>query len=63
MIAIKKIKTLVVILVALNHYNTVSTYNLSPKPNTIFVDPNLATSLPKLQSSYFGFSLNLRPQG
>lgn len=36
-------------------------FNLSPKPNVIFKEPNLPTVQPKSQSSYFGFSLLLRP--
>lgn len=40
-----------------------SAYNFSPKPNAVISDPQLATSLPKYESSYFGFTLNLRPSG
>lgn len=37
-------------------------YNLSPKPNIVFREPitNLKTGMPKLRSSYFGFSINLK---
>ncbi|XP_037947350.1 integrin alpha-PS3 isoform X1 [Teleopsis dalmanni] len=43
--------------------NSVNCYNLSPKPNVVIKDPQLATSMPKVQSSYFGFSMNLRQSG
>ncbi|XP_065370369.1 integrin alpha-PS3-like isoform X2 [Calliphora vicina] len=38
-------------------------YNLSPKPNAVMKDPQSATAMPKYDSSYFGFSLNLRSNG
>ncbi|XP_067631871.1 integrin alpha-PS3 isoform X2 [Eurosta solidaginis] len=38
-------------------------YNLSPQPNIIVKDPQFASAMPKTESSYFGFSLNLRPLG
>lgn len=40
-----------------------NSYNLSPKPNAVMKDPQLPTYIPKYESSYFGFSLNLRPKG
>ncbi|XP_061397206.1 integrin alpha-PS3-like [Musca vetustissima] len=43
--------------------NNVSCFNLSPKPNIIVKDPGFVTDMPKYQSSYFGFALNLRPLG
>ncbi|KAJ6640903.1 Integrin alpha-PS3 [Pseudolycoriella hygida] len=38
-------------------------FNVSPRPNYIFQEPNLKTFLPKTQSSYFGYSINLRTNG
>ncbi|XP_073811306.1 integrin alpha-PS3-like [Musca autumnalis] len=38
-------------------------FNLSPKPNIVIKDPGFVTDMPKYQSSYFGFALNLRPLG
>lgn len=35
-------------------------FNLSPKPNLIFREPKLDYGLPKTQSSYFGYTINLR---
>uniref|UniRef100_A0A1I8PYL5 Uncharacterized protein n=1 Tax=Stomoxys calcitrans TaxID=35570 RepID=A0A1I8PYL5_STOCA len=41
----------------------VESFNLSPKPNIIIKDPQLATYLPKYRASYFGYTLNLRKLG
>ncbi|XP_055309563.1 integrin alpha-PS3-like [Sitodiplosis mosellana] len=36
-------------------------FNLSPKPNIVLREPKtLGTGIPKMRSSYFGFSLNLK---
>lgn len=35
-------------------------FNLSPKPNIIFREPKFGFGMPKVRSSYFGFSLNLK---
>ncbi|XP_061500980.1 integrin alpha-PS3 [Anopheles gambiae] len=39
------------------------TFNLSPVPNYVFREPNLQLHMEKGRSSYFGYSLNLRPGG
>lgn len=37
------------------------TFNLSPKPNIVFREPKSSgVGMPKMRSSYFGFSLNLK---
>jgi len=38
-------------------------FNLSPRPNRQILDPQFATSLPKVRASYFGFTMSLRPNG
>lgn len=35
-------------------------FNLSPKPNFILHEPKADIGLPKVRSSYFGFTLNLK---
>lgn len=37
-------------------------FNLSPKPNIVLREPNFELNIgrPKVRSSYFGFSLNLK---
>lgn len=36
-------------------------FNLSPKPNIIFHEPKPSgIGMPKMRSSYFGFTLNLK---
>lgn len=56
-----KLKSIIVIFlfICLHKCNA---YNISPKPNKIFRDPitNLNTRMPKVRSSYFGFSINLK---
>ncbi|XP_011178712.1 integrin alpha-PS3 isoform X2 [Zeugodacus cucurbitae] len=54
---------LVLSLVFLTLFHRLVAYNLSPKPNIIVKDPQFATPLPKVESSYFGFTINLRPLG
>ncbi|XP_053668619.1 integrin alpha-PS3-like [Anopheles marshallii] len=39
------------------------TFNLSPVPSYVFREPNLGLHMEKVRSSYFGYSLNLRPGG
>ncbi|XP_075168394.1 LOW QUALITY PROTEIN: integrin alpha-PS3-like [Haematobia irritans] len=53
--------TFCAILILVVHPN-IEAYNLSPKPNVIINDPQLPTVMPKYESSYFGFTLNLRKQ-
>ncbi|XP_016972539.1 integrin alpha-PS3 isoform X2 [Drosophila rhopaloa] len=38
-------------------------FNLSPRPNREILDPQFATTMPKLRASYFGFTMSLRPNG
>ncbi|XP_035895346.1 integrin alpha-PS3-like [Anopheles stephensi] len=38
-------------------------FNLSPVPNYVFREPDLQLHMEKVRSSYFGYSLNLRPGG
>ncbi|XP_014099156.1 integrin alpha-PS3 isoform X2 [Bactrocera oleae] len=54
---------LVLSLVFLTLFHQLVAYNLSPKPNMIVNDPQFATGMPKVESSYFGFTINLRPLG
>lgn len=35
-------------------------FNLSPKPNFIFHEPEIGLGMSKIRSSYFGFTLNLK---
>uniref|UniRef100_A0A182J9R1 Uncharacterized protein n=1 Tax=Anopheles atroparvus TaxID=41427 RepID=A0A182J9R1_ANOAO len=42
---------------------TADGFNLSPLPNYVFREPALPVHMEKVRSSYFGFSLNLRPGG
>lgn len=35
-------------------------FNISPNPNIVLREPILETKLPKIRSSYFGFSINLK---
>lgn len=35
-------------------------FNISPKPNYSFGEPKLEFHLEKVESSYFGYSMNLR---
>lgn len=35
-------------------------FNLSPNPNIVLREPQLKTAMPKMRSSYFGFTLNLK---
>lgn len=42
-------------------FNCANGFNISPKPNYVFQEPDLKTFMPKTQSSYFGYSINLRP--
>uniref|UniRef100_A0A1A9WWH1 Integrin alpha second immunoglobulin-like domain-containing protein n=1 Tax=Glossina brevipalpis TaxID=37001 RepID=A0A1A9WWH1_9MUSC len=53
----------VVLLCIVSDNSLVNAYNFSPKPNVIISDPQLATGMAKYESSYFGFTLNLRPSG
>ncbi|XP_017839011.2 LOW QUALITY PROTEIN: integrin alpha-PS3 [Drosophila busckii] len=43
--------------------NSIVAYNLSPRPNRIIRDPQLATVMPKVRASYFGYTMSLRPHG
>lgn len=42
---------------------SVNGYNLSPKPNMVIRDPQFPTAIRNYESSYFGYSLNLRSKG
>ncbi|CAD7013277.1 unnamed protein product [Ceratitis capitata] len=55
--------TFVLSLAILTFFRLTYAYNLSPKPNIIVKDPQFSTGLPKVESSYFGFTINLRPLG
>uniref|UniRef100_W8BH52 Integrin alpha-PS3 n=1 Tax=Ceratitis capitata TaxID=7213 RepID=W8BH52_CERCA len=55
--------TFVLSLAILTFFHLTNAYNLSPKPNIIVKDPQFSTGLPKVESSYFGFTINLRPLG
>lgn len=49
-----------VILLIINVHNG-NAFNLSPKPNIVFREPKSSgVGMPKMRSSYFGFSLNLK---
>ncbi|KFB36449.1 AGAP004303-PA-like protein [Anopheles sinensis] len=54
--------TLAALLVAF-FLGTTGGFNLSPMPNYVFQEPTLQMFMEKVRSSYFGFSLNLRPGG
>ncbi|XP_055921034.1 integrin alpha-PS3 isoform X2 [Eupeodes corollae] len=41
-------------------YSTTNGFNFSPKPSFSLREPSLKAFMPKLQSSYFGFTINLR---
>lgn len=41
----------------------VCAFNLSPRPNKVFTEPQLATFMPKVRVSYFGYTISLRPNG
>lgn len=41
----------------------VNGFNLSPQPNYVFKEPKLQTFMETVRSSFFGFSVNLRPGG
>lgn len=42
---------------------SVCAYNLSARPNKEIKDPQLATVMPKVRASYFGYTISLRPHG
>lgn len=50
------------LLVAFNLFIQINGFNISPKPNMVFKEPSLKVYKPKVRSSYFGFTLNLREQ-
>lgn len=50
--------TVILVLVCVYDGNA---FNLSPKPNIVLREPkSLDNGMPKIRSSYFGFSLNLK---
>lgn len=53
--------TIPVILVLVLMYKC-DAFNLSPKPNIVFREPITSQNvrMPKMRSSYFGFSVNLK---
>ncbi|XP_052863834.1 integrin alpha-PS3-like [Anopheles cruzii] len=52
-----------VALVLIDLLRSGSGFNVSPQPNYVFREPSLTTYVDKVRSSYFGYSLNLRPAG
>ncbi|XP_055844968.1 integrin alpha-PS3 [Episyrphus balteatus] len=55
--------TLVLLIIVTIFTNSVLSYNLSPKPNKVIREAQQFTNIPKVESSYFGFNINLRPSG
>lgn len=50
--------TVILVLVSVHD---IDAFNLSPKPNIVLREPQtVGTGMPKMRSSYFGFSLNLK---
>ena len=50
--------TVILVLVSVRDGNA---FNLSPKPNVVLREPKTVDNgMPKMRSSYFGFSLNLK---
>lgn len=53
--------TIAVILLVLACVYNGNSFNLSPKPNIVIHEPKTPTiGMPKLRSSYFGFTINLK---
>lgn len=52
-----RLTTVIVLLLQINFGNA---FNLSPKPNFIFHEPEIGFGMSKERSSYFGFTLNLK---
>ncbi|XP_031627778.1 integrin alpha-PS3-like [Contarinia nasturtii] len=51
--------TVILVLICVMHNG--NAFNLSPKPNIVFREPKASgVGMPKMRSSYFGFSLNLK---
>lgn len=50
----------IVILIVLSCCAANFGFNLSPNPNIVLREPQLRTAMPKMRSSYFGFTLNLK---
>lgn len=49
--------TVIVIVINISVCNA---FNLSPNPNIVLREPQLKTTMPKMRSSYFGFTINLK---
>lgn len=48
----------ILVLICVHHSDA---FNLSPKPNMVFREPKVSgVGMPKMRSSYFGFTLNLK---
>ncbi|XP_065084513.1 integrin alpha-PS3 [Ochlerotatus camptorhynchus] len=55
--------SVILVLIVLLSVIKVNGFNLSPQPNYVFNEPKLQTFMETVRSSFFGFSLNLRPGG
>lgn len=51
----------ITVILVIGCVNQCISFNLSPKPNFVLREPKLSSvGMPKMRSSYFGFSINLK---
>lgn len=61
MIALSSSFSLFAVILVLFCCQSGNAFNLSPNPYVVFREPKLSSNgMPKMRSSYFGFSLNLK---
>lgn len=54
--------SILIVIVAFIYIQKCKAFNLSPKPNLVLHEPKakINAGMPKMRSSYFGFSINLK---